>query len=166
MRFGEKGKSTIADQSRMASTMLQKERVFQCLVIMNCISYSSCFLILFPYALNLLMQYNCLSEITVANWFPVARSKDIFVLVKYSLPLIQPAHPQSFKKSSFVPKLLQIMCMWIWFASVPAALCVAFWKGLCMVCAWEWFIVIFKRSEDDLKNPYGWGRLWKVSFLV
>lgn len=35
MQFSNKENNAIADQSRMASTMFQKDRVFQCLVIMN-----------------------------------------------------------------------------------------------------------------------------------
>jgi len=48
MQFSNKFNNATADQSRMASTMFEKDHVFHCLVITNCISYSFCLLILFP----------------------------------------------------------------------------------------------------------------------
>lgn len=45
------------------------------------------------------MQYNCSSEIIVANGIPVADVKSIFISIKCSAPLIRSPHPKSYKKN-------------------------------------------------------------------
>lgn len=149
----------------MASTVFQKDHVFQCLVIMNYISYSSCLLILFPYALNLLMQYNCLSEITVANWFPVATSKDIFSQIFCSTNSVSSPTKFKKKKSSFLCHSYSKECACECDLPVFLQLCALLFEMGCAWCLHE-NDLIFKRSEKDLKNPYSWGNLWNISFLV
>lgn len=140
MQFSNKRNKATPHQPRMASTILQEDHVFQYLVLWWAISLIHPLLILFSlgiefaHAVQLLIRNHCCKLISCGKGQRYFYFSQIFCSSNSFCSATKPK-----KILIFVLQLLQRMCKLIWFSSLPAALCIAFWNGLCLVSAWEWF---------------------------